>query len=126
LKKIISFLLLIVLAFQCLGSMGVFVWFESNRSFIAANLCENRARPEMHCNGQCVLMKKLKALDEKSSDKSLPQNVKYETFICLIQDQLTIPEQILIRAEHKYITYYSAYYSFIHFKNNFRPPRFQV
>ncbi|QIH34785.1 hypothetical protein K2F45_20275 [Sphingobacterium siyangense] len=125
-KKIVSFLLLIVLAYQCLGSMGVFVWFESNRSFIAANLCENRARPEMHCNGQCVLMKKLKALDEKSSEKDLPQNVKYETFICLMQDFIIMPEQMSICVKNTYVTYYNAYYSFIHFKNNFRPPRFKA
>ena len=122
-KRIISFLLLVSLAYQCLGSMGVFVWFESNRSYIAKELCENRARPQMHCNGQCVLMKKLKALEEKSSDKSLPQNVKYETFLCVMQDWLVMPESLSIRLENKYIAYYNAYYSFIHFKNNFRPPR---
>ncbi|SJN16671.1 hypothetical protein FM107_00605 [Sphingobacterium sp. JB170] len=80
----------------------------------------------MHCNGQCVLMKKLKALDEKSSDKSLPQNVKYETFICLIQDWFVMPKSISVRLENNYVAHYNAYYSFIHLKNNFRPPRFQA
>lgn len=80
----------------------------------------------MHCNGQCVLMKKLKALDEKSSEKDLPQNVKYETFICLMQDFIIMPEQMSICVKNTYVTYYNAYYSFIHFKNNFRPPRFKA
>ncbi|QQD14414.1 hypothetical protein [Sphingobacterium sp. UDSM-2020] len=125
-KRIISFLLLVSLAYQCLGSMGVFVWFESNRSYIAKELCENRARPQMHCNGQCVLMKKLKALEEKSSDKSLPQNAKHETFLCVMQEWLVMPESISIQLVNKYVAYYKAYYSFIHFKNNFRPPRFNA
>jgi len=126
LKRIIAFLLLITLAYQCLGSMGVFVWFESNRSYIAKELCENRARPQMHCNGQCVLMKKLKALEEKSSDKSLPQNLKNETFLCVMQDWLIMPESLSIRLEHNYVAYYNTYYSFRHLKNNFRPPRFNA
>ncbi|MFD1770105.1 hypothetical protein [Sphingobacterium suaedae] len=71
-------------------------------------------------------MKKLKALDEKSSEKSLPQNVKYETFICLLLDFIVMPEQTSICVKNTYVTYYNDYYSFIHFKNNFRPPRFQV
>ncbi|TYR31701.1 hypothetical protein FXV77_20885 [Sphingobacterium phlebotomi] len=71
-------------------------------------------------------MKKLKALEEKSSEKNLPQHVKYETFLCVIQDWLAMPEGISIPLENKYITYYNAYYSFIHYKNNFRPPRFNA
>lgn len=125
-KRVISFLLLVSLAYQCLGSMGVFVWFESNRSYIAKELCENRARPQMHCNGQCVLMKKLKALEEKSSDKSLPQNLKYDTFLCVMQDWLVMPKSLSILLERNYVAYYNTYYSFIHLKNNFRPPRFNA
>src|SRR5690606_6725847 len=106
--------------------MGVFVWFESNRSYIAKELCENRARRQMHCNGQCVLMIKLKALEEMSSDKSLSQNAKHETFLCVMQEWLVMPEIISIHLVNKYVAYYKAYYSFIHFKNNFRPPRFNA
>lgn len=36
-----------------------------NRSYIAKELCENRSRPELNCNGKCVLKKKLQAAEEK-------------------------------------------------------------
>lgn len=43
----------------------VYVGFEMNRSYIAKELCENRNRPELHCNGKCFLKKKLQAAEEK-------------------------------------------------------------
>jgi hypothetical protein len=33
--------------------------FEIRRDYIVANLCENRNRPMMNCNGKCYLAKKL-------------------------------------------------------------------
>ena len=33
--------------------------FYANQDYIAKNLCENRNRPELHCNGKCCLKKKL-------------------------------------------------------------------
>jgi hypothetical protein len=39
--------------------------YELNKGFIAKNLCENRARPWLHCNGQCQLMKKLRKEEKK-------------------------------------------------------------
>nr|WP_295926130.1 hypothetical protein [uncultured Dyadobacter sp.] len=38
--------------------------FEIRREYIVANLCENRARPQMHCDGKCYLAKRIAALDE--------------------------------------------------------------
>ena len=43
----------------------VYAAFEVNQNYIATTLCENKARPWMHCNGQCYLMKKIKATEEK-------------------------------------------------------------
>nr|WP_262916178.1 hypothetical protein [Flavobacterium algicola] len=49
-----------------------------NYDYISQVLCENKAKPELHCNGKCHLMKELaKASDEnkdKTSDKK--QSVK--------------------------------------------------
>lgn len=44
--------------------------YELNKGFIAKNLCENRTRPWLHCNGQCQLMKKLK--QEEKKDQTNP------------------------------------------------------
>lgn len=54
--------------------------FNIYRSYIAKYLCENRFRPQMHCNGQCVLMKKMAAEEDRSAPSG---NIKlnYETFL---------------------------------------------
>jgi hypothetical protein len=36
--------------------------------------CENKARPQLHCNGKCQLMKKIKEQQEK--DKGQPPELK--------------------------------------------------
>jgi hypothetical protein len=39
--------------------------FYLNQSYIAKNLCENRDKPMMHCNGKCYLSKKITEQQQK-------------------------------------------------------------
>lgn len=34
--------------------------YALNKEYISKNLCENRNKPKMHCNGKCHLMQQLK------------------------------------------------------------------
>ena len=66
----------------CLLSVGLsslFVWagFEMNKNYITAELCINKNRPELHCNGRCYLMKKLKQAEEKEQ-KQEKENSKMQ------------------------------------------------
>jgi hypothetical protein len=63
--KPISILLLVSLLSANLSGLLVYMGFEVNQKYIAKELCENRAKPEMHCNGKCYLMKKLKQAQDK-------------------------------------------------------------
>ncbi|MGY0039015.1 hypothetical protein [Pedobacter sp. NJ-S-72] len=47
----------------------VYASFEANQKFIAENLCENKSRPWMYCNGHCYLMNKLKQTEEKEKEQ---------------------------------------------------------
>ncbi len=45
--------------------------YAANKDYIVAKLCVNKAKPMLHCNGQCVLAKKLaKANDSNESSSS--------------------------------------------------------
>lgn len=48
-----------------LSGIFVFAGFEMNQNYIAKELCVNKDKPQMHCNGKCYLMKKLKQAEEK-------------------------------------------------------------
>lgn len=55
---------------QTFSNWFVVMAFNINRDFIAKNLCVNRYRPQMHCNGNCVLMKKLR--EKEKSEENQP------------------------------------------------------
>lgn len=59
------YLLALTLLLQSVAALWVWVGFYTNRDFIAKNLCENRFISNSTCEGQCVLMKKMKDLEEK-------------------------------------------------------------
>ncbi|MBB6502374.1 hypothetical protein [Pedobacter cryoconitis] len=65
LNRLIAVILLVTLVGANLSRFIIFAGFEANQKFIAANLCENKSRPWMHCNGHCYLMKKLKQTEDK-------------------------------------------------------------
>lgn len=44
--------------------------FEVRRDYIVANLCVNRNRPQLHCDGKCYLAKKLAALEEQEKKQA--------------------------------------------------------
>ena len=48
----------------------IMVDYEINRDYISKNLCENKAKPMMHCNGKCHLHKQLAQQEKK--ENSLP------------------------------------------------------
>jgi hypothetical protein len=64
-KQIIAAVFLFVFAAQIFSKAAIVVNFYANQSYIAKNLCINRAKPEMHCCGKCQLSKRLKQEDNK-------------------------------------------------------------
>ena len=44
--------------------------YSMNKEYIAKNLCENRNKPALHCNGKCQLMKKMAAEESQPLNSS--------------------------------------------------------
>lgn len=64
LKQITTLALLLVFAVQTFSkAFIVFDYFTNTKAY--AKNCENKARPKMHCNGKCQMMKKLKQEEKK-------------------------------------------------------------
>ena len=47
-----------------------------NYDYIVTNLCENKSKPELKCNGKCHLTKQLAKASESSSENS-PEKKRY-------------------------------------------------
>lgn len=52
--------------------------FRLNQAYIAKKLCENRAKPQLQCEGRCVLIKSLKKAAQTEQD--LQVHLKQLTF----------------------------------------------
>ena len=63
--RLLAFLLLTAMMSANLSRFFVYEGFELNRPYIAANLCVNKDKPWMHCNGKCYLAQKIKQTEEK-------------------------------------------------------------
>jgi len=62
--------LLALILFKVLAVPLLFLNYELNKDLIAANFCENKARPAMQCNGKCHLSKQLaKAAETPASSE---------------------------------------------------------
>lgn len=46
------------------------IWFEINEQYVSEELCENKDKPVLECNGKCFLAKQIAATEEVQSEKS--------------------------------------------------------
>ena len=44
--------------------LGLFAWYNINKQAITEQLCVNKDKPELHCEGKCYLGKQLKKAEE--------------------------------------------------------------
>jgi len=64
-KQVLAYVLVLTTLSANCSQLFVYAGFEMNQKYIAAELCINRNRPELHCNGKCYLMRKLKQAEQK-------------------------------------------------------------
>jgi hypothetical protein len=65
-KQLTAFILLFALVLQTLNKAVIYIDYYANTAAYAKN-CENKARPCMHCNGKCQMMKKMKQEEKKDN-----------------------------------------------------------
>jgi len=57
-------LLATVMLFKAFLAPAVFIDFKLNQDYISKVLCINRDRPQLDCDGQCILMQKMKSTQD--------------------------------------------------------------
>jgi hypothetical protein len=70
LKQASAILLLIAFLVQSFSSSLIFLDYQLNKEYIAKNLCENKDKPAMKCEGHCYLCKRLK---KEAKDQETPE-----------------------------------------------------
>ena len=81
-RRFTGYLLIIALISANFSSLFVYAGFELNRDYVAKNLCINRNKPWLHCNGKCYFMRKIKEAQEKekNQERSAQKNLFQDAF----------------------------------------------
>ena len=69
-KFIAISLFVFLLLTQTFSKWLVVLDYTVNKEYISKNLCENRTKPKLHCNGKCQLMKKMAAEENQTNNGS--------------------------------------------------------
>ncbi len=81
LKIIFSYILLLTLVLRPLYTIGYIAYFELNIDYIVATYCENKAKPQLQCNGKCHLADQLALSTTTNSSNDLAFNALHEAFL---------------------------------------------
>jgi hypothetical protein len=71
----VAFFVMTIMA-KDLAGLGWDIWYVVNKTYVAKELCVNKARPALKCNGKCHLAKQLQQLEESETAKATPGKQK--------------------------------------------------
>ena len=108
------------LLLQNFSQVVIMVKYKIDQAYIARVLCENRDKPDMHCNGKCYFIKKIKQAqeNERSSERQSQRNLFQEAFITKA-DPIKFQSQLLYTINTPYTSGDLAQFN----GTLFRPPR---
>ncbi len=122
LKRYISILLLLAMISAHFSRSFVYAGFEINKSYIVAELCENRDKPSLNCNGKCFLKKKLQAAEEKERKQEMEN--QRNRFQETLPPKVELPEPIKIAHAKKVYPQTIIKQTIDHSASIFQPPRY--
>jgi hypothetical protein len=116
----ISFVFLYLIAL--LRPLSPYLEYYSNRDFFAEVLCINKAKPELKCNGKCILMQKLKQATQQESDPISLPSLKFENYPIGFVEFLPSQQVLSFSQIKKQLFAPNVDYRFELISDLFRPP----
>ena len=90
-KFILVPILIALVLTQVFSKWLVVMEYNLNKDFIAKNLCVNRAKPKMHCNGKCQMMKRLAEEEKQNSEGNNNTSSKIKIQDIFFSDEISNP-----------------------------------
>ncbi len=98
----------------------VMLQYTVNKEFIAKNLCDNRYKPELNCEGKCILMKKLE------KHKETQENTEKGSIKLVVTEITHLSSTYQLKPAPLLLHFFSLYnpngYSYNHHNDIFHPP----
>ncbi len=98
-KQVVAFLLLFCFGLQTFYKGIVLIDYKINTTAYIQQ-CENKARPEMECHGQCQMMKKIKQ-EEKKEQKNPERKLENKNEAFVLTDYLNIAAPCVVLCSQK-------------------------
>lgn len=124
LKRFTAIVLLVALISSNCSLFFVYAGFELNHKYIAENLCINKNRPWLHCNGKCYFMKKIHQAEENEKKQEAKDNLsRLEVSFFQEPYQVAFIEPVILEANKSTFPRYTYQYSSRYIETIFRPPK---
>ena len=119
-KEFLVFILIFCIGFRPLVPL---LEYSVNYEYISTELCENKDKPELHCNGKCHLKKQIEKNAKEESKKENQIN-KIKLVDLFFKNEDSIPIKYLLKFKKSYHSMYENNYSFTFQNSFFKPPIF--
>lgn len=97
--------------------------YEYDTQLFVSAFCENKNKPELHCNGKCQLVKMQKEQRENSTEKLLKE-LQSEVLACPVPPRIDFARQDLAQMEKKmYPVFTNPPYSYLFTDPRKKPPQ---
>jgi hypothetical protein len=126
LRKSFAIFFLCIYSLVVLKPLFPLVDYALNKEYISKNLCENRNKPKMNCNGKCHLMKQLKkaSADVPSDGNTTKGNANQEENVVHVSSTFQFNIQHLsCNIGCNYLHTFSHKLPSSYLKDIFHPPR---
>lgn len=127
LRKSFAIFFLCVYSLVVLKPLFPLVDYALNKEYISKNLCENRNKPKMNCNGKCHLMKQLKkaTADVPSDGNTTKGNSGQEENVVYVNSIFSFNAEVSTSqtATNFYLNTFSNKLPSSYLKDIFHPPR---
>lgn len=69
-RTVLLYIWLVTTILPTFSQWGTIAYYNVNKEYITRVLCQNRDKPQLHCNGKCYLAKKLKEQQQKQDQQT--------------------------------------------------------
>ena len=121
-RRIVAIILFLGLLLQTFYALSVVTFYYTRKAYVAKTLCENKNKPQLHCNGKCFLKKKLKEAENESgqSKKSLEKQEQLVLAMPIVPALLSVRFQPT--ATREVSRFRGSQYRFTYLAACFHPP----
>ena len=85
-----AFILFCVIMIPALIKVGIVANYLVQYNYYVTVLCDNKDKPDMHCNGQCHLSMELNQADSPVESPVMPAVLSIEPFFFFTENEITI------------------------------------